>query len=246
VKAAATAGLTAAVAASAWAVRGRSSYVFDHSFWRGEPGRKAIALTFDDGPSPSTPRFLDLLARHGVPATFFQIGANVKRYPEIARQVVAAGHEIGNHSHRHLNFALKRPQQIEDDFTRAQHTIADATGVTPELMRAPFGVRWFGFRRMQAKLGLTGVMWTVIGLDWKLPAEAIARRVISRVRDGGIICLHDGRGTDGYPDVSPTLEALHRIIPSLTGAGYHFETASELLWPATPLPLSRTTSPDVS
>src|SRR5580698_9290932 len=109
--------LTGATAAGmAWAVRGRSSSVFGPSVWRGRPGRKAIALTFDDGPSPSTPRFLDLLAEFRAPATFFQVGSNVLRNPEIARSVPAAGHEIGNHSHTHPNFALKPAAFIESDF----------------------------------------------------------------------------------------------------------------------------------
>jgi peptidoglycan/xylan/chitin deacetylase (PgdA/CDA1 family) len=242
----AAAGFTAAVAAAAWAVRGRSSFVFDHSFWRGEPGRKAIAITFDDGPTPSTPRFLDFLEEHHVPATFFQVGLNVNRHPEIAREVLAAGHEIGNHSHVHLNYALKPARVIEEDFSRAQTAIEDATGFTPTLMRAPYGVRWFGFRQMQAKLRLRGIMWTVIGLDWKLSAEAIAGRILSRIADGGIICLHDGRELAENPDVTPTLEALRRIIPPLVEAGYHFETISQLLWPADPLTPERTPSPSAS
>src|SRR5271165_5549933 len=98
-----------AVAGMAWAVRGRSSSVFAPSVWRGQPGRKAIALTFDDGPSPATPALLGLLAEYHVPATFFQIGANAVALPEIARAVHAAGHEIGNHSQTHPNFALTRP-----------------------------------------------------------------------------------------------------------------------------------------
>lgn len=205
--------------------------MFGPSVWRARAGRKSIALTFDDGPSPATPRFLDTLAEHRVPATFFQIGANVLRHPDIARAVLAAGHEVGNHSYTHLNFALKPPALIEDDFARAQKTIGDVTGARPTLMRAPFGVRWFGFRRMQAKLGLTGVMWSVIGLDWKLPPAAIAERVLSRVRDGGIICLHDGRGTLESPDVGPALDAVRLIIPALIATGYHFESVSQLLWP---------------
>jgi peptidoglycan/xylan/chitin deacetylase (PgdA/CDA1 family) len=205
--------------------------VFGPSAWRAKTGRKSIALTFDDGPSPSTPFFLDALAEYRIPATFFQVGANVLRYPQIARAVPSSGHEVGNHSHTHLNFALKPPALIEDDFTRAQQTIADVTGVRPTLMRAPFGVRWFGFRGMQAKLGLTGVMWSVIGLDWKLPAAAIADRVLSRIRDGGIICLHDGRGTLEHPDVAPALAAVRLIVPALIGTGYHFESVSQLLWP---------------
>lgn len=218
-----------AFAGAAWAVRGKSSSVFGPSVWRARAGRKSIALTFDDGPGPATPRFLEALAEFRIPATFFQVGASVLRHPDIAREVLGAGHEIGNHSHSHLNFALKPAALIEDDFARAQRSIADVTGVAPVLMRAPYGVRWFGFRRMQATLGLRGVMWSVIGLDWKLPAPAIAHRVLSRIADGGIICLHDGRARSETADVSGTLEAVRRIVPALLEAGYHFETVTQLL-----------------
>ncbi len=221
--------IAGAAAVSVWAVRGRTSSVFGPSVYRGAPGRQAIALTFDDGPTPSTPRFLECLARHRAPATFFQVGGNVLRYPSIAREVLAAGHEIGNHSHSHLNFAMKSASLIEDDFTRAQHSIQDVTGASPVLVRAPYGVRWFGFRGMQAKLGLQGVMWTVISRDWRLDGPAIVERVLRGSSDGGIICLHDGRATEANPDVTPAVDALTRIIPSLVEAGYHFETVSRLL-----------------
>lgn len=220
-----------AVSAMAWAVRGRSSSVFAPSVWRGKPGRKAIALTFDDGPSPATPALLDILAQYRARATFFQVGANISAFPEIARTVVAAGHEIGNHSHTHPNFALKPPAFVQDEFARAQETICSVTSQTPTLLRAPFGVRWFGFREMQRRLNLTGVMWSVIGLDWKLTADAIADRIVSRAQDGDIICLHDGRGTLKDPDVKPTIEAVRRIVPDLLERGYHFETVTQLLCP---------------
>jgi peptidoglycan/xylan/chitin deacetylase (PgdA/CDA1 family) len=214
-----------------WAVRGRSSAVFGPSVWRGAPGRKAIALTFDDGPSRATPRILDILASYKAPATFFQCGENVTRAPELSRAVAAAGHEIGNHSHTHPNFALARPSFIINEFRRAQDAIGEAASVSPVVMRAPYGVRWFGFREMQERLGLLGVMWSVIGLDWKLPPAAIAWRVHAQVQDGGIICLHDGRGTLEHPDASATVEAVRRIVPRLLETGYHFETVSQLLWP---------------
>jgi peptidoglycan/xylan/chitin deacetylase (PgdA/CDA1 family) len=222
----------------AWAVRGRSSSVFAPSVWRGRPGRKAIALTFDDGPSPATPALLRLLAEYSATATFFQIGTNATALPEIARAVRAAGHEIGNHSQTHPNFALTRPSFIAAEFAEAQRTLNLVTGVVPFLLRAPFGVRWLGFRGMQRRLGLQGVMWTVVGLDWKLPAQAIERRIVARATDGGIICLHDGRGTLKNPDVAPTIEAVRRILPKLLERGYHFETVSELLCP---MKRSRTT-----
>jgi peptidoglycan/xylan/chitin deacetylase (PgdA/CDA1 family) len=219
------------MSAMAWAVRGRSSSVFGPSFWRAASGRKAIALTFDDGPSPSTPQILDILERYSVRATFFQIGSKVLSLPEIARAVVTAGHETGNHSHTHPNFALARPDFIQVEFQRAQEAIYEHTGQIPRFMRAPFGVRWFGFRAMQQTLGLTGAMWSIIGLDWKLPADAIAHRVLSRVADGDIICLHDGRGTLKDSDIKPTIEAVRRIVPDLLDRGYHFETVSQLICP---------------
>src|SRR5579863_7657861 len=142
-------GASLAASFAAWAVRGRSSQVFGPSVWRGKPGRKAIALTFDDGPSPATPPILDILAQYGVPATFFQCGVNVLRAPELSRAVCDGPHEIGNHSQTHPNFALRRPAYIVGEFLRAQSAIAEATARTPVLMRPPFGVRWFGFREMQ-------------------------------------------------------------------------------------------------
>ena len=223
----------AAAAGMSWAVRGRSSDVFGPSVWRGKPGRKAIALTFDDGPSPSTPHILNILAGYGVRATFFQCGENVLRTPELSQAAHDSGHEIGNHSHTHPIFAFARQSFIEDEFLRAQAAIANATSATPVLMRVPYGVRWFGFREAQRRLGLLGVMWNVIGRDWKLPAPAVAGRVLSRASDGGIICLHDGRGTLKDPDISSTIEAVRRIVPELLARGYHFETVSQLICPVT-------------
>lgn len=225
------AALTAA--AMAWAVRGRSSSVFGPSVWKGVSRRKSIALTFDDGPTPSTPQILDILAEHRARATFFQVGVNVIGAQDLTRAVQAAGHEIGNHSHTHPNFAFERPEFVQDEFARAQEAITDATGQAPVLMRAPYGVRWFGFRDMQRQLGLTGVMWTVIGLDWKLSAPEIAARVLRGVRPGAIVCLHDGRATEKNPDIGQTIESLKRILPALLEKGYHFESASELLCPMT-------------
>ncbi len=217
------------VGSAAWAVRGRSSQVFGTSVWRGRPGRRAVALTFDDGPSSATPEILRVLEEYGVRGTFFQCGVNVRRAPELCLAVHRAGHEIGNHSHTHPNCALRRRSFIEKEFAAAQYAIAEHTGVKPSLLRAPYGVRWFGFREMQQKLGLQGVMWSVIGRDWKLPAHAVAKRVVEQVTDGAIVCLHDGRGTLKDPDAGNTVEAVRRIVPALLENGYHFEAVSRML-----------------
>jgi peptidoglycan/xylan/chitin deacetylase (PgdA/CDA1 family) len=231
-KSAAIAGAAAAtIGAAAYAVRSPRSSVFAPSIWRGPLDRRTVALTFDDGPSESTPRILDILHRYDARATFFQCGLNVRRLPEISRQVLAGGHEIGNHSHTHLLLSLRSPGIVEEEFARAQHTIADTTGFHPAWLRAPFGVRWFGFRAAQRRLGLTGLMWTVIGYDWSLTTSAIVDRVKPRIGNGAIVCLHDGRLLEAAPDVRHTVEALRILVPMLVEQGYRLETVSQLLCP---------------
>ena len=225
----------AAAAASAgfmtWAVRGRSAAVFGRSVWRGPRHAPAVALTFDDGPSESTPQILEILDRHRAPATFFQCGRNVDRLPAVAREVRAAGHVIGNHSHTHPLFCFHSPAFIENDLRQAQEAIGRHTGEAPVWFRAPFGVRWFGVGAAQRRLGLTGVMWTVIGYDWKLKADAIVDVMSRRASNGAILCLHDGRELRARPDIGVTVEAVRRLVPLLLDRGYHFETLSRLLCP---------------
>ena len=225
------AAVCAAAGFMAWAVRGRSSSVFGSSVWRGPLDRRAVALTFDDGPSESTPEILDILARHNVPATFFQCGANVERLPAVARAVGLAGHAIGNHSHAHPLFCFRSRRFIQQDLERAQAAIQAHTGIRPAWFRPPFGARWFGLGPAQRRLHLTGVMWTVIGYDWKLKVEAVVERMARRVSNGAILCLHDGRELCARPDIGVTVEAVRRLVPILLDRGYKFETVSRLLCP---------------
>jgi peptidoglycan/xylan/chitin deacetylase (PgdA/CDA1 family) len=92
-------------------------------------------------------------------------------------------------------------------------------------------VRWFGFDAMQRQMGLLGVMWTVIARDWRLPGDRVAERVLRRASNGGIFCLHDGRGLRAKPDIRATLDAVRIIVPRLQQRGYRFETVSQLLCP---------------
>jgi len=224
-------GAACAAGVMAYGVRGRSARLFGASVWRGPSDRPSIALTFDDGPSESTPELLEVLERHQVRATFFQCGVNVERLPEVAREVVVRGHEIGNHSHTHPRFYLRSGRFLYDELARAQAAISEAAGRKPALFRAPQGTRWPGLAGAQSRLGLLGVMWTVLGRDWALPAEAIALRLIRGARNGAILCLHDGCGVRPRPDVRPMLEAVRRLIPELQARGFRFETVSELLCP---------------
>jgi peptidoglycan/xylan/chitin deacetylase (PgdA/CDA1 family) len=205
------------VAAMAWAVR----------------GRRAITLTFDDGPSEGTPQILEILAEYRVPATFFQCGANVTRLPDVARAVARAGHAVGNHSNTHPLFCFRSRSFLEADLRRAQEAIEEHTGCRPTWFRAPFGVRWFGMAGIQRRLGLTGVMWTVIGYDWSLDAGRVAGRISQHVSNGAILCLHDGRELRVKPDIEVTVEAVRRLVPMLLERGYRFETLNRLLCPTT-------------
>ena len=215
----------------AWSVRGRSAGVFGPSIWRGRRDRPTIALTFDDGPSEGTPKILEILDRYGVPATFFQCGRNVDRLPEIARAVREAGHAIGNHGYDHSLYCFRSARYIEEDLRLAQEAIGEHASARPLWFRAPFGARWFGVRRAQQRLGLMGVMWTVIGYDWKLEPGAVVRGIASRVSNGAILCLHDGRELRPKPDIGTTVEAVRRLVPMLLDRGFEFESLSRLLCP---------------
>ncbi len=220
----------AATALAAYAVRGPSTF-FGPSIRRGPSGRRAIALTFDDGPSESTPELLDILDRHNARATFFQCGMHVERLPAIAREVAARGHEIGNHTWSHPRLWMRSARGIERELTTAQDAIEQATGATPKVFRPPYGERWFGLHDAERRLGLTDVKWTALAWDWRLSADSIVGRLLRAAAPGAILCLHDGRDVAVRPDIGATIEAVRRLVPSLAAQGYRFETVSEILCP---------------
>lgn len=222
-------GAAGAAALLAYGVRGRSASLFGPSVWRGPATRKAIALTFDDGPSESTPEILDLLERFQAKATFFQVGSHARRLPQVSRAIVERGHEPGNHSDTHPALYFKSPRFIEQEISLAQQSIEAACGRAPSLFRAPFGARWFGLRAAQQRHGLMGVMWTDIARDWVLDANGIFHRMKKRARPGAIFCFHDGRQLTPGPDISATVKGLQNLFPVWRDAGYQFVTVSDLL-----------------
>jgi peptidoglycan/xylan/chitin deacetylase (PgdA/CDA1 family) len=221
--------VAAAGGLAGYAVRGRSSSFFAPSVYHGDRAQAALALTFDDGPSESTPALLEILAAHQVRATFFMCGGHVRRFPGVAREVLKGGHEIGNHTDTHPHLYFKPPGLIYREMALAQQSIRLHTGATPRFFRAPYGIRWFGLRRAQDRLGLTGVMWTVIGRDWILPANRVLQRLMRGASNGGILCLHDGRAMQPAPDIRATLDAVARAIPALKDRGFQFQTLSEMI-----------------
>ncbi len=180
------------------------------------------ALTFDDGPhAQGTPAVLDILASRGVPATFFLVGEQVLRNPSIPAEIVAAGHTIGLHCHRHRNLLRLAPWQVHEDLTRAQATIEDVTGVSPMLYRPPYGVLNATALRLARRAGRRTLLWTHWGRDWEKHAtpSLIAERVTDDVREGSILLLHDADDYSAAGSWQRTVRALPRVFDILAERG---------------------------
>ena len=184
-------------------------------------GPKVVALTIDDGPSPVyTPQILKILRRYGVTASFSMIGQNAAAFPEVARQVAAAGHMIVNHTWNHYNLGSMPAAAIQDEISRATDAIHAATGQRPGMFRAPYGVWPPAVFNCCAHAGLTPLAWSVDPRDWSRPGvPAIVRDIESDTRTGSIILEHDGGGNR-----SQTVAALKIWLPRLLDAGYLFTT----------------------
>ncbi|HKN53011.1 MAG TPA: polysaccharide deacetylase family protein [Amycolatopsis sp.] len=158
----------------------------------GDPGH--VALTFDDGPHPrSTPKFLDVLAAHGVRATFFVLGRELAREPWLGAEIAAAGHEIALHGWDHRCLLRRGIRAVHDDFARGVDVIERVTGSRPRWVRAPYGVFTGASLVAARRLRLTPVLWTCWGFDWTARAtpESVTSTVLNGLRGGGTILLHD-------------------------------------------------------
>jgi peptidoglycan/xylan/chitin deacetylase (PgdA/CDA1 family) len=201
---------------------------------RGARDDRRVALTFDDGPDAAwTPRVLDILARHGAPATFFLVGARADRAPAVVRAIAAGGHEIANHSWSHRSLWLCGPRRTADEVRTCHDLLADLTGRAPRHFRPPWGMvnaaLWPALRRV----GERCVFWSIQpeGLRPRPAAEQSAW-VLRRAHAGAIVDLHDAEGVAGAP--GRLVEALPAMLDGLRGAGYRLATVSELLEPAAP------------
>jgi peptidoglycan-N-acetylglucosamine deacetylase len=194
-------------------------------------GSKQLALTYDDGPNdPHTMRLLDVLARHNVRATFFLIGRFVQQRPDLVREVVKAGHVVGNHTFTHPLLIFKSAREIKTQLENCDRALNDAVGEKSNLFRPPFGGRRPAVLRIARRMGLEPVMWNVTGYDWSAPsAEHIERKVASQVRGGSVILLHDGGHRDFGADRSCTVIASDRLISRYKSEGYEFATIPEMM-----------------
>jgi peptidoglycan-N-acetylglucosamine deacetylase len=190
-----------------------------HLVFNGPRNRRAVALTFDDGPSSYTRSVISILDQRNASGTFFQIGDNIPGREGTSRAVVRSGNELANHTLHHEQFAGRESMDETSDRIQA------ATGFRPCLFRPTGGGQNSRVVSDAKSLGMTTVIWDVDPTDWQRPgSDAIYSRVVSHTQPGSIVLLHDGGG-----DRSQTVAALPRIISTLRARGYRLVTVSRLL-----------------
>lgn len=193
-------------------------------FYHGPRELKLIALTYDDGPNRRfTPRLLELLKRENVPATFFWLGQQIKYYPQEAKQLYELGFEIGNHSFYHKSLTKLSREEIYEEISSTQEIIKKTTGITPTLLRPPYGSVNQNVVEVAEELGLQIIMWSLDTDDWRQDCtkEKIVDKVLKNIRGGDIILMHDRN--------SRTIEATAELIPALRARGFRFVKVSQLL-----------------
>nr|WP_252365193.1 glycosyltransferase [Saccharomonospora piscinae] len=194
---------------------------------------RTLALTFDDGPDPVwTPKVLDVLAKHDVPATFFVVGSMAARHPDLVSRIHESGSELGVHTFTHPDLAQVTPWRVERELDQTQLVLAGAAGVTTRLFRPPYSSTVealdnpaYDVVRRAGELGYVSVFSDIDSADWKRPGvEAIVRNSTPSGEDGGVVLLHDAGG-----DRAQTVAALDVLIPRLKEQGYRFSTVTDVL-----------------
>jgi len=155
------------------------------------PHEHVVSLTFDDGPNPIyTSQILDILKQKGVKASFFVVGQNVDKYPEIARRIVAEGHDIGNHTYTHRELVPSTEKLVLNQLEKTDLAIRKATGVRTRLFRPPRGIYSNAVRKLVVAKGYRIILWTVSSADWSgVSPKTIFRRIRWYTRNGGIILI---------------------------------------------------------
>ena len=190
-----------------------------------------IAMTFDDGPhGANTPRLLEMLKQRKIHATFFMVGQCVAEFPDIVKKIVAEGHEVANHSWSHPQLSAMSESAVRDQLQKTHDAIIAACGVTPKIMRPPYGA--FTARQRawaHGEWGYKCILWDVDPLDWKVrSAEHVKNEILKATVPGSIILAHDIHKS--------TIDAMPETLDALLAKGFKFVTVSELLAMDKPLP----------
>ncbi|MBN0040356.1 polysaccharide deacetylase family protein [Cellulosimicrobium cellulans] len=182
---------------------------------------RCVALTFDDGPGADTERLLQTLADKHVTATFFLVGTNVEKRPDVVRDTAAAGHLLANHTWDHPQLTTLDDDAVRAELERTQDAITRASGVTPTFLRPPYGDVDDRVRSVATRTGLQVILWNLDTLDWKTKdAAETRRRAVEGARPGSVVLMHDIHGT--------TVDAVPGIIDDLRAQGYVLVTADLL------------------
>lgn len=187
---------------------------------RGSRRRARVALTFDDGPDELTPRYLDVLDRLGVPATFFVIGTSCLRWPAHLREIVARGHEVASHGHTHRIFPSLSPEALGDELARASAAIPPVARRRP-LLRPPRGALSPQSLFLCAASGYTTTLWSLDSDDCRTKSVDMVVARVAAAGPGDIVLLHEGQEW--------TLDALPMAVASLRAAGLELVTVGELV-----------------
>jgi peptidoglycan/xylan/chitin deacetylase (PgdA/CDA1 family) len=182
---------------------------------------KYVVLTFDDGPDVAyTPKVLDVLALYRAKATFFEVGQNVRKHPELTKRIHEAGHSVQNHTWDHSDLRKLSAAKFEQEVASTDQAIRAQIGSTPGCLRPPYGGVSATVRQRARQLGKDLVVWTVDSRDWTKPGRtAIVQRVLKNVHSGSVILMHDGGGNRAQ-----TVAALPAILKALKAQGYGFRT----------------------
>jgi peptidoglycan/xylan/chitin deacetylase (PgdA/CDA1 family) len=208
------------------------SQLFGRFVWRVPTTEKVVALTFDDGPNdPWTCRILDVLETHGASATFFMVGMNVEREPELARRIAGSRHEIGNHSYAHRFRRYLTQPGFTREMRRTQKLLLDIAGTEPVLFRPPWLWRTPMELRSAARLDLVSVGGTFChSLEVFQPsAQRIARAALRKIKPGAIVIFHDGLGSSRDARRGATVQAVELVASRLAQEHWEMVTVSELL-----------------
>ena len=182
---------------------------------------KYVVLTFDDGPDVEyTPKVLEILAKYDAKATFFEVGQNVQKHPELTKRVHDAGHSVENHTWTHADLRKLSATAFRQQIMSTDQAIRAQIGSTPGCLRPPYGAVNAAVQQRAKALSKDLVVWTVDSRDWTKPGTtAIVQRVIKTVHSGSVILMHDGGGNR-----SQTIAALPMILKTLKAQGYGFRT----------------------
>lgn len=187
-----------------------------------DPTRPMVALTYDDGPSSTaTPRILKCLQDNGGRATFFMVGKQVVKSPDVLKQMVAQGCEVANHTYDHTLMTKVSPSELANQLVATNQVVSDACGISPVLMRPCGGAKTDAGMNIAGAISMPAILWSIDTLDWKTrDASQTITNVLDNVKDGDIILMHDL--------YESTAEASETIIPELISRGFQLVTVSEL------------------